>query len=271
MASSGGSANAGVCHHPVIYHGLCASCGADLTRAALKQTAADSNSGGSGAQRVEQAQAQAIVLGGHHKTIHLTPAALRDTARRNSVALLRSRRLLCVLDLDHTLLHATSDTRVAPFVGREDDLFAFELPAGPPPSAASLAGSLQRRKLAGAPATKTHYVKLRPHLSLFLEALSLLFDMHVYTMGVRAYADAVVAGMDPTHRIIKHRVVSRDEGGASDSAAGAAAAVAKSIHTHICIQYGDAYSADLSRCRVFCSVLSVSSDLSRRCTRATRI
>jgi len=239
----------GACMHPVVYHGLCASCGRDLTlpaaaangaqarghaqmhlhqrerRANAAQAWATTDEAGSSASAASSAAAavgpvQAVVLGGAHKTIHLSAAALRESSLRNSLALLRSRRLMCVLDLDHTLLHASSDARVAPFVGREEDLFAFELPAGPAPHQSGL--------------MKTHFVKLRPGLGVFLSTLADLFDLHVYTMGVRAYADAVVAVMDPSHRIIKHRVVSRDETGAVDpalQAAGApqASAVAKSL------------------------------------------
>lgn len=148
----------------------------------------------------------AIVLGGAHKTIHLSSAALSERTRANTLTLLNERKMICVLDLDHTLLHATSDARVASHLGREPDLHRFTL--GAPPFG-----------------PRTHYVRLRPGLQTFLEEVSALFDLHVYTMGARAYADAVVPILDPTHRFIKHRVVSRDESTTAVGVAGNANAV----------------------------------------------
>lgn len=257
-AAMSGSASA--CPHPVIYHSLCASCGADLSKPqatpglqAWRKAGTEGNRDGGSASAAsasgsaaastprpfarseESAESarrsgQAIVLGGAHKTIHLSADALRDTLRRNTLELLRSRKLLCVLDLDHTLLHATHDPRIAPFVGREEDLFAFSLPMHYPPPPPGV----KRPPPPQLPQTKTHFVKLRPGLASFLEAAERVADMHVYTMGARQYADAVVPLLDPTHRFIKHRVVSRDETGASSldhggSAAAVAVAVAKSL------------------------------------------
>lgn len=37
--------------------------------------------------------------------------------------------------------------------------------------------------------------------------------MHVYTMGTRAYADAVCRIIDPTGELFGNRVLSRDESG----------------------------------------------------------
>jgi hypothetical protein len=238
------------CLHPILYAGLCASCGRDLSQqskgrheatsveqlrghaaAAMQRrrkagvqesdqpaaaAAAEVETASSAASTEEEfsggAAAQAIVLGGAHRTIHLSAAALREQSRRNSVHMMRSRRLLCVLDLDHTLLHATSDPRLAPFVGREEDLFTVQLPQPYPLP------------------PKTHYVKLRPGLNSFLQQISRIADVHVYTMGVRPYADAVVQLIDPSHTIIQQRVVSRDEtggGAAVDAADGGHAASAQ--------------------------------------------
>lgn len=39
------------------------------------------------------------------------------------------------------------------------------------------------------------------------------YEMHVYTMGTRAYAEEVCAAIDPDEKIFGGRVLSRDESG----------------------------------------------------------
>jgi RNA polymerase II subunit A-like phosphatase len=56
-----------------------------------------------------------------------------------------------------------------------------------------------------------YFVKLRPGLAGFFERLSELFELHVYTMGSRSYAHAVVRLFDPDGRLFQDRVLSRDD------------------------------------------------------------
>ena len=39
------------------------------------------------------------------------------------------------------------------------------------------------------------------------------YEMHVYTMGTRAYAEEVCAAIDPGGKIFGNRILSRDESG----------------------------------------------------------
>lgn len=39
------------------------------------------------------------------------------------------------------------------------------------------------------------------------------YEMHVYTMGTRAYAEEVCAAIDPDDKIFGGRLLSRDESG----------------------------------------------------------
>lgn len=41
------------------------------------------------------------------------------------------------------------------------------------------------------------------------------YEMHVYTMGTRAYAEAVCATIDPNSDIFGGRILSRDESGST--------------------------------------------------------
>lgn len=52
-----------------------------------------------------------------------------------------------------------------------------------------------------------------PGLTHFLNSLSELYEMHVYTMGTRTYADAICKVIDPDGKIFGGRILSRDESG----------------------------------------------------------
>ncbi|ORD99661.1 FCP1 [Hepatospora eriocheir] len=56
-----------------------------------------------------------------------------------------------------------------------------------------------------------HYVKYRPYLFSFLNKLSKLYELHVYTMGTRLYAQAILAHIDPEKKYFGNRVVTRTE------------------------------------------------------------
>ncbi|KAF8560165.1 hypothetical protein OG21DRAFT_1480001 [Imleria badia] len=58
-----------------------------------------------------------------------------------------------------------------------------------------------------------YYIKPRPGLQDFLRKLSTKYEMHVYTMGTRAYAEEVCAAIDPNGKTFGGRILSRDESG----------------------------------------------------------
>lgn len=53
----------------------------------------------------------------------------------------------------------------------------------------------------------------RPGWKEFLESMAFKYEMHVYTMGTRAYAEEVCAAIDPDGKIFGGRLLSRDESG----------------------------------------------------------
>jgi TFIIF-interacting CTD phosphatase-like protein len=53
----------------------------------------------------------------------------------------------------------------------------------------------------------------RPGLQHFLDTMSEFYEMHVYTMGTRTYADAICKVIDPEGKIFGGRILSRDESG----------------------------------------------------------
>jgi RNA polymerase II subunit A C-terminal domain phosphatase len=58
-----------------------------------------------------------------------------------------------------------------------------------------------------------YFIKVRPGLTEFLEEVSKTYELHVYTMGTRAYANSVAKIVDPQKKYFGDRVLSRDESG----------------------------------------------------------
>ncbi len=91
----------------------------------------------------------------------------------------KNNKMILILDLDQTIIH-TSLTKV-PY---------------------NLKFSLNHI---------TYYTKYRPYLKSFLKKINKLFEIHVYTMGSREYADKVCQGIDPGNFFFGGRIVSRNE------------------------------------------------------------
>ena len=118
--------------------------------------------------------------------------------------LLSGKKLSLVVDLDQTIIHATVDPTVGewqrdpenPNHDAVKDVRAFQL-------------------LDDGPGARGcwYYIKLRPGLQQFLETISELYELHIYTMGTRAYAQNIAKIVDPTQRIFGDRILSRDESG----------------------------------------------------------
>lgn len=58
-----------------------------------------------------------------------------------------------------------------------------------------------------------YFIKLRPGTKEFLKEASKKYEMHIYTMGTRNYAQAVAKIIDPDQSYFKERILSRDESG----------------------------------------------------------
>ena len=123
-----------------------------------------------------------------------------ETKRR----LLASKKLILVVDLDQTIIHATVDPTVAewqrdpenPNYDAVKDVRAFQLIDDTPGGRGTW-----------------YYIKLRPGLEEFLDNVSKLYELHIYTMGTRAYAKHIAQIIDPDRKIFGDRILSRDESG----------------------------------------------------------
>ncbi|KAK6952585.1 hypothetical protein Daesc_004875 [Daldinia eschscholtzii] len=178
------------CSHEVQYAGLCAICGKDMKEATYASESLDT----------ERATVAMV-----HDNIALTVSA--DQAARAEMQLqrrlLQDRKLSLVVDLDQTIIHACIDPTVGewqrdpsnPNYEAVKDVRSFQLDDGP----------------RGAASGCWYYIKMRPGLAEFLERISQLFELHVYTMGTRAYALNIAKIVDPTQKLFGNRIISRDE------------------------------------------------------------
>lgn len=123
-----------------------------------------------------------------------------DAKRR----LLASRRLSLVVDLDQTIIHATVDPTVGEWKEDKDN-----------PNHEALKDVRQFQLIDDGPGMRGcwYYIKLRPGLEEFLQNVSELYELHIYTMGTRAYAQNIADIIDPTRKLFGDRILSRDESG----------------------------------------------------------
>ncbi|ORY66918.1 hypothetical protein BCR35DRAFT_322307 [Leucosporidium creatinivorum] len=180
------------CTHDVQLHGLCALCGKDLT--------VTDYTGFSDTTRAAISMVHDV--GG--LTVSLEEAHRLETLTTNR--LLSEKKLSLIVDLDQTIVHATVDPTVGEWLQDPSN-----------PNYGALEG-VKRFKL-GADTEESeddgcwYYVKMRPGLAQFLEDVAKLYEMHVYTMGTRAYAIEVCKVIDPEGRLFGGRILSRDESG----------------------------------------------------------
>ena len=128
-------------------------------------------------------------------------AAAEDEAKRR---LLSAKKLSLVVDLDQTVIQATVDPTVAEW--QKD-------PINPNYEAVKDVRSFQLKDDGPGGNGMWYYIKLRPGLESFLENMSTLYELHIYTMGTRAYARQITDIIDPKRKIFGNRVLSRSENG----------------------------------------------------------
>lgn len=167
------------CSHEVIFGGLCALCGTEVDQNQ------DSN-----------ATSNHIDMTHDASGITVSKKEAERIQKEDEARLLKARKLSLIVDLDQTILHAAWEFHIAEWVdkNKEKDSRAKDM------STFTLDGS-------------KYTIKLRPGTKQFLQDMSKLYEMHVYTMGTRAYAKAVAAVIDPEKELFRDRILTRDENG----------------------------------------------------------
>jgi RNA polymerase II subunit A-like phosphatase len=126
---------------------------------------------------------------------------VEEEAKRRLIA---SKKLSLVVDLDQTIIHATVDPTVAEWQKDPEN-----------PNYEAVKDVRKFQLVDDGPGARGcwYYIKLRPGLKEFLENISKVYELHIYTMGTRAYARNIAELIDPDRRIFGDRILSRDESG----------------------------------------------------------
>lgn len=163
------------CNHPAIIDGLCVLCG---------QSANDfhgPNGGGQDDDDESKANKRnALTLTGGI-TVSISNEYGQAFSNETAQSLRASKKLNLVLDLDHTLLHATPDPRGKQWLSKSDELRTVHLPM--------MEGNPFHQNLGYA--FQPHYIKLRPHLAEFMISVMDKYEVSIYTAGTRLYAEKI--------------------------------------------------------------------------------
>lgn len=108
----------------------------------------------------------------------------KKIGRADQERLIEERKLVLLVDLDQTILHTTHEN-----VRNDPYVHSFTLWPGHP----------------------TYYTKLRPYLKEFLERMSKIYELHIFTFGCRKYAHKIASIIDPDQVYFGSRILSRDE------------------------------------------------------------
>lgn len=134
--------------------------------------------------------------------LQLSAAEVERVEQSKLKTLHSQRKLGLILDIDHTILHATQ----VPTIPSLDIMQKYDLDS----ISICIDGIYNQ----------SHLIKLRPHLQSFLKRVGRIFELSINTAGTRNYAEKVVQLIDPDGSLFRKRIVSRSDGANHQSAAG---------------------------------------------------
>ncbi|PRT54768.1 RNA polymerase II subunit A C-terminal domain phosphatase [Wickerhamiella sorbophila] len=179
------------CDHSVQYSGLCALCGATL----------DSK------DYLDYNDAERAPIAMSHDTNGLTVSRVEAERIEKSATdqLLAEKKLILVVDLDQTIIHAAMDPEIGQWI-QDPDSPNHE-------AVADVRKFCLREQRRDQFVDIWYYVKIRPGLKEFLEKMYTRFEMHIYTMATKAYALEIAKLVDPEGKYFGNRILSREESG----------------------------------------------------------
>ncbi|XP_053494276.1 RNA polymerase II subunit A C-terminal domain phosphatase isoform X2 [Ictalurus furcatus] len=163
------------CSHPIVMKGLCAECGQDLTQLQNRN----------GKQQTPISTAMVSMV---HSVPELMVSSeqAEQLGREDQKRLHRNKKLVLMVDLDQTVIHTTEQHCQNMST---KGIFHFQLGRGEP----------------------MLHTRLRPYCKEFLEKISKMYELHVFTFGSRLYAHTIAGFLDPEKKLFSHRILSRDE------------------------------------------------------------
>ena len=193
--------------HPGFLRGMCIRCGQLQTQESREQL---------------KAEGQPLSLKHLHKDLEMNKEYVRELKASENARLIAQKKLSLVFDLDHTLLNSSQlkdimmcDLKtINAVVAREHDKVGHEGPAG------KVADLRPETKTGRSLFLLEHiqmWTKLRPYYRELLCECSKLYDMHIYTMGERGYAEEMAKLLDPDKSLFGDNIVSKNDSTKSDT------------------------------------------------------
>ncbi|KAI3883968.1 hypothetical protein MKX03_028604 [Papaver bracteatum] len=157
------------CAHPSVIKGMCVKC----------------------AQVVDDDDLSAVPIGYIHSDLKVASQELARLRKKDLNTLFQRKKLILVLDLDHTLLNSTHFQHISTdeeYLNHQiDSVNLFKL------------HQIQM------------FTKLRPFVRDFLKQASSLFELYIYTMGEQRYAMEMARLLDPDNAYFNSRVISQGD------------------------------------------------------------
>lgn len=196
------------CLHEIVYAGLCAVCGMtidDEDQNEGKQTKSNVN---------RDKDTSKATLSYSNQQIKVSRSEVNRINRQHMARLKDSKKLILVVDLDQTVIHCGIDSSISDWVKTEKpkDVHKFCLEEDIRPWLQKQSVFIRKQYMNMSPFTKNwYYVKTRPFLKEFFDAIKDKFELHIYTMATRAYAEEIAKIIDPDGSLFQNRILSRDE------------------------------------------------------------
>ena len=204
--------------HPGYMGGLCIRCGMEKTQAELEERR--QRPGGDLSPRSEyflklkgrddgdglppgSESPKNMALNYIHHGLEVSKTEMERAKMATKRQALERKKLLLVLDLDHTLLNSTRMTDLS----EEDTAKLHEM----------MQVQEEKYQAEGVPPVLYHlghmnmWTKFRPGVREFLARSQKNFDLHVFTMGDKKYATEMVRLLDPSGSLFHGRVASRGD------------------------------------------------------------
>ncbi|EER88728.1 RNA polymerase II C-terminal domain phosphatase-like 4 isoform X2 [Sorghum bicolor] len=163
------------CPHPGYFGGLCFRCG----------------------KPQDEENVSGVAFGYIHKGLRLGTSEIDRLRGADLKNLLRERKLVLILDLDHTLINST---KLQDISSAEKDLGIQTAASKDDPNRSIF--SLDSMQM---------LTKLRPFVREFLKEASNMFEMYIYTMGDKAYAIEIAKLLDPSNIYFPSKVISNSD------------------------------------------------------------
>uniref|UniRef100_A0A453BXE9 RNA polymerase II C-terminal domain phosphatase-like n=1 Tax=Aegilops tauschii subsp. strangulata TaxID=200361 RepID=A0A453BXE9_AEGTS len=161
--------------HPGYFGGLCFRCG----------------------KRQDEEDVPGVAFGYVHKGLRLGTTEIDRLRGSDLKNLLREKKLILILDLDHTLINST---KLHDISAAENNL-GIQIAASKDDPNGSLF-TLEGMQM---------LTKLRPFVRKFLKEASNMFEMYIYTMGDKAYAIEIAKLLDPRNVYFNSKVISNSD------------------------------------------------------------